>query len=80
MTLELTRIDLPHDMFLRPSQNRVSVIIRCKTLKTYVVENTALSQMRKTHQEQLAAVGLGVSDDPFACMSRGVHSGDTSSF
>ena len=34
-------MDLPHASVLSPSRNPVSVIIRCKTPKTSVVENTA---------------------------------------
>ena len=34
------RMDLPHASLLSGSHNAVSVIIRCKTLKNHVVENT----------------------------------------
>ena len=47
LTLEMTRIDLPHALITSQSQNTVSVIIRSKLAKTGSVENTALSQMRK---------------------------------
>ena len=33
---------LPHASYLSPSHTRVSVIIRCKTAKTGLVENTGL--------------------------------------
>ena len=82
--LKLTRIDLkidlPHASCLSDPQNHVSVIIRCKTAKTGVVENTALSWMRSGDQEQLAAVTVGVSSDPFASRTTCVPSVDTSSF
>ena len=44
-------IDLPHASLLCGSQIPISVIIRCKLLKTGTVENTALSQMRSVSQE-----------------------------
>ena len=75
---------LPHASCTTRPQNHVSVIISCKTAKTDLVENTvgllALSQMRSWSQEQLAAGPVGVSDDPFAYMYRGVQPVDTSSF
>ena len=50
LTLELTLIDLPHASVTSQSHIPVSVKIRCKTGKTGVVENTALSQMRSGPQ------------------------------
>ena len=37
------RIDLPHASVTSPLRNPVSVIIRCKPVKSDLVENTALS-------------------------------------
>ena len=77
-------MDLPHASLLVDPQNTVSVIITCKTLKTWTVENVrgllALSQMRSGDRRQLAVVTVGVSDDPFAYMSWCAQPDDTSSF
>ena len=80
LTLELTRIDLPHASCLSQVQIPVSVIIRCKQAKSDVVENTARNQMRSGPRSQLADGTVGVSGDPFADMYGCAHSGDTSSF
>ena len=61
--LELTRIDcridLPHASVTSRSQKPVSVIIRCKHVKTESVENVrrmpCAESMRRWSQEQLAA-------------------------
>ena len=66
LTQELTRIDLPHASSYSRPQIPVSVIISCKTAKSGLVENTALSQMRSDLQRQLAAEVVGVSGDHFA--------------
>ena len=72
LTLELTSDNLPHASLLTRLQIPVSVIIRCKTVKTGAVENVrrlpALrSDEERCHRSQLADVTpWGYLTDPFA--------------
>ena len=63
-------LDLPHASCTSRPQIRVSVIIRCKTVKSGSVENTVERVTREVSDEELAGVRVeGVSDtvpDPTA--------------